>query len=458
MALSSHKTSNSVVEISESPLFHYQFSSLFKCIKKLSLPASRFALSEISLFCLSFLPERSCYILQLDVTPYIRSHSPTLEDRQYVKVPNTVIQGNKPIDIGYPVSALQVQGLEDSKWSLPVSLHRLQSDENSKEVGVLQLKSLLDKEDLPFNKADLLINTGDSEYGHASFLAPLYEYDQLVNVVRGKTGMKVYKYNPRSSTGGANGYKGAKVYLLRESQMRLAGAFPYFANSIFDDFEYDEFCEIEQTTQTGRQLRVELYRFNDFLLETKQGHKMTDKPVDIVVSEVFDAQSGKRVFGPLYRIISGQKRRQVSTQQAFQAYAHRYDIEPSFRFGKQDLKLDKYRTSQIENFDRWLLIYQLAYWLLFVASDEVSYQPVKWRKYKRENKAENRKKHLSPAQTRTGLESLLLKLDAKAFKPRASNKGGGREQGSTIPKKKRYKVTKKRKKPTKIDKKEQQNV
>ena len=304
----------------------------------------------------------------------------------------------------------------------------------------------------------LLVNAADSEYGHPVFLAPLYKYARLVNIVRAKKGMKVYKYDPRSSTGGANGYKGEKVYLLRESQTRLAGAFPYFAKSIFDEFEYDEYCQVQQRTAKGRLLTVKLYRFNDFLLESKQGHKMTDKVIDIVVSEVFDAESGQKVFSPLYRILSGQKRREVSTIQAFEVYTHRYDIEPSFRFGKHDLKLDKYRTSIIENFDRWLLIYQLAYWLLFVASDEVSYQPCKWRKYKVENKPENLKKNLSPAQTKTGLESLLLKLDEKPFKPRASNKGDGRVEGSEIPKKKRYKVTKKRKKLTKIDKKEQQNV
>lgn len=458
MALSSDTKSKSVVEISESPLFHYEFSSLFKCIESFPLRNEKFEVSEFTALCLDFLPIRSRYILQLDVTPYCCAHSPTLEDRQYVKIPNTVISGNKPVDVGYPISSLQVQGLENEKWSLPVALHRLSSKEDSKQVGVNQIKSVLESVCLPFHTADLIINTGDTDYSHASFLAPLYEIDRLLNVVRLRTGSKVYKYQPRTRTGGSNGYKGQKAYLLMESGMRFAGSFPYWANSIFETFEYDEYLQVQEITGAGRSLTVHLYRFNNFLMETKQGHKMCDKPVDILVCKVMDTQTGESVFKPMYNVIAGKRKQELGTIEAYQSYRHRYDIEPSFRFGKQQLKLDKYQTSKIENFDRWLMIYQLAFWLLFVASDEVSYQTKKWRSYKKENKPENLKEHLSPAQTFSSLESLLLKIEPEAFKPRSSNKGKGREEGTKLPKKKRYKVRKKNKKQTKIDNKDQQNV
>lgn len=458
MALSSHSLSDSVVELSESPLFHYQFSSVFKGIDSFAMCTDRFEIPETSKFCFSQIAPRKRYLFQLDVTPSLFNYSESLPDRQYVKVPNTVISGNKPVEIGYPLSCLHLQVLDGQKWSLPMVLHRLGSQDDSKEIGVKQLESLLQAEDLPFKEAELIINTADTAYQHPSFIAPLYKYDNLVNVIRLKKGGKVYKQQFQTQTGGRNKHKGKKAYLLMESQIRYAGAFSYQANSIFETYLFDEYLEIERTTTKGRVLTVHLYRFNNFLLESKKGASMLDKPIDIVVSLVCDAQTGQPVFQPMYLAVSNQKRKEVSLEEVFDAYRHRYDIEPAFRFGKQRLKLDSYQTCQIDHFDKWLLIYQLAYWLVFVASDEVNYQPAKWRSYQPANKVENLKTNLSPTQTFSALENLLLKIDPEAFKPRASNKGNGREKGTKLPKKKKQKVIKKRTKPSKIDKKEQLNV
>lgn len=457
MALSSHQSSKSLVEVSESPLFHYQYSSLFKCIESFPLEPEPFAVSKMMSYCLEYLPKRNIYYTQLDVTPCIYRHSPTLEDRQYIKVANSVVPGGKPVDIGYPLSCLHVQGLEDEKWSLPVSLHRLASHQNSKEVGVNQLKSVLESEQLPFHQADLVVNTADSDYQHPSFLAPLYECANLVNVVRLRKGSKIHKCHLRLQTGGRTGYKGDSTYLLIESQTRKAGNHPYFANAIFDTFPFDDKLTIQQPTTKGRSLTIHLHRFNDFLLQTKKGYKMVDKPVDILVCQVLDTKSKEQVFAPMYLAICGKRKTEVSTLQTYQAYRHRYDIEPAFRLGKQQLKLDKYQTSKAEYFDKWLNIYQLAYWLLFVSSDEVVFQTPKWRSYKPENKPENLKEHLSPAQTFSSLETLLLKIDSKPFKARPSNKGKGRKKGLKFTKQTRHPVVRKRKKQTKIDRKEQQN-
>jgi len=176
-----------------------------------------------------------------------------------------------------------------------------------------------------------------------------------------------------------------------------------------------------------------------------------------LVSKVFDAKTGKAVFSPMYLAITNKEKQTVSCLQAFDAYRHRYDIEPYFRFGKQKLKLDSYKTSNISNYEKWFLVYQLAYWLLFVACDEVGFQVAKWRSYKPENKPENLAEHLSPSQTFYSLQSLLLKIDKKDFKPSPSNKGKGRPKGTKLPAKPKYPVLKKSKKMSKIDKKEQQN-
>lgn len=455
MALSSSTTSKSVVELSESPVYHFEFSSIYKTLNYLSN-------SEIDVlkhYCLSYLSSSSKYLLQLDTTPSERTHSPSLPNRHYVKVPNQVVRGNAPVSVGYNLSFLNVQPLKGEKWSLPVDIKRLPLEQDAKQVGVSQLQIALSDPDLPFKDADLIVNTADSSYKHPSFIAPLYGQKDLVNIIRLSKGQKVYKLAHRTNTGGRNAYKGQKAYLLWQSALRKAGKHTYQANSIFDTFDGDHYEYFNDHTYKGRAITICLWRFNDLLLETKKGYSMLDKPIDLVCSIIYDSQTGKQLFKePMYIAITNQRRRQISTKEAFMDYRHRYDIEPSLRFSKQHLKLDQYKTCDIQHYDNWFVIYQLAYWLLFVASDEADYQPAKWRSYKTVNKAENIKEHLTPCQTFRACQNLLLKIDQKPFKPRPSNKGCGREIGTVFEKRERHKVLKKRKKQTCIDKKDRQNI
>ena len=55
---------------------------------------------------------------------------------------------------------------------------------------------------------------GDSAYGKAIFLAPLYDLDKLVLIVRLRPGMKVWAKAPdEEPTGGATRVYGDKFYL-----------------------------------------------------------------------------------------------------------------------------------------------------------------------------------------------------------------------------------------------------
>jgi hypothetical protein len=120
MALSSYEKSESLVELSLSPLFHYQFSSLYKPIHHMAGNEEDYkkVVKLILEFCLKYAKSQKRVRLQTDVTPMIKEHSPTLENRQYVKKSNNVIKGNKPLSIGYPLSSINLSC--ESNWSLPL--------------------------------------------------------------------------------------------------------------------------------------------------------------------------------------------------------------------------------------------------------------------------------------------------------------------------------------------------
>jgi hypothetical protein len=155
----------------------------------------------------------------------------------------------------------------------------------------------------------------------------------------------------------------------------------------------------ESQTRKGRGLIIELYRWNDLLKRSKNGHSMKDKPLDLVAVRVRDAQTKEKVFDrPLVMAACGQHKSQVSLKMVYEDYRHRYDIEPAYRFAKQKLMLDKFQTPDVAHLDNWLIIVQLAQWLLFTATNEVFHQPKKWQKYA--NKVDESKSRLSIAQTR----------------------------------------------------------
>lgn len=152
MALASCQEAKSPVELSLSPLYHYQYGSLSKAIAHLAgNQQQRCAIARsVQRLCWSYLDEsilqQPYLLLQTDVMPARKPHSPTLKDRTFIAVPNNVIAGNKPLDIGYDVSYVNI-GDPQSHWSLPLSSRRVNVKETASECALKQLQSLLEHPD-----------------------------------------------------------------------------------------------------------------------------------------------------------------------------------------------------------------------------------------------------------------------------------------------------------------------
>lgn len=458
MALASCQEARSPVELSLSPVYHYQFSSISKAIAHLiTNEVDRLALQRtIQELCMSYYKRpawQPYYLLQTDTTPLCKPHSPTMENRTYIAVANNTIAGNKPLGIGYETSYVN---LSDNMggWSLPLNIKRVSPEQTASECALSQLENLLDNPNL--TPADsLIVNALDSKYGNACYLAPAHQHKRLVNTVRMRWGRKVWKQNYQTNTGGHPRIYGEKYYLQSQSgnktykKAKTQKTCQVFQRSIFD-LPADEQRQFCTRTRKNRKLTIRLWRWNEMMIRTKNGHDMKDKPFDLMAVRVTDAQTGEQVFGrEMFIAITGKRKSELPIDHGYECYRRRYNIEPSFHFSKQRLLLQDYQTPDTEHLDNWLLIQQLATWLLYTAADEARFQPRKWESYLPGNKTAKFAARLSPTQTRKAAQGLFLTFDPTPFKPVQSKKGKGRPKGMTFEPRKQYKVVKKKTKTQK---------
>lgn len=447
MALSSYQKADSLVQLSESPFFHYQFSSIFKAIHELAATKSvyDYAKQQILGLCLKYAKPQKRVLLQTDVTPLLKEHSPTLENRQHVKTSNNVIKGNKPLGIGYPLSSINLS--VESGWSLPLSRGRVPLDQTESSYAVEQIKALLPTLLITL-QYDLIINVTDSSYTHAAYLSPLYEETNLVCISRFRRGSKVYVPATKAddTPKGAPKIYGDCFYLRHQTQI-YKGKAPKTGKTYekeqvtIYDLPCSEEQQIKTVTKKGRPIIIQLFRWNNLKIRSKKGHCMKHKPFDLVGVQVVDAATGELVFKrEMFYGIFGKRKTEVCLEQSYWDYRDRYDIEPSFRFNKQKMFLDSYDCEDVQHLDNFLLVNQLANWLLYMAADEVDFIPRKWEKNKSNPPPKPDK--LSIAKTHRSVERLFLTFDKEPFLPKPSKKGKGKIKRERP----HYKVVKKAKK------------
>lgn len=444
MALCSYEGACSVVQLSESEVYHYQFSSVFKSIHDLAKTPEDYEKQKQTIikFCLKHIfsaPDLAFLnngrlVLQTDVTPAIKAHSPSLEGKQYVHVANEIIKGNKPISVGYPISSINF--CASANMSVPLSRGRVPLTQTESTYASAQLLALL-PELLKQSGCELVINTTDSSYTHAAYFSPLYGQEKLVCVSRFRNGTQVYAppvptddtTQTEGKSIGAPTVYGKGFYLIEQTRIyktkvAQTGQIHEKEQVTIHEHAYAEHQVVEVTTSKGRRLRIELTRWNDMKIRSKKGYSMKDKPFDIVGVKTFDANTGELVFkDEMFVCICGKQKKQVSTEQAYQYYRSRYGIEPSFRFNKQKLFLDSYQCEDAQHFDNFLLVNQLANALLYLVAQEVTFTPKKWER----NKSRSLKQtgQLSMAKARRAAQSLFSTFDKTPFLPKTSNKGKG---------------------------------
>ena len=420
---------SSVVEYSLSPSFRRSYSMVFKGIDGLD-----FDPLWLPYRLAPYLPRPQAWpfwLLVVDVTPVPRPYAQTLEDRGMVYQP-AVVKGKLPVTIGHQYSTVAL-GLEpetgvSSSWVLPLDTARVATSEDKELVGADQVDRLLTDAQLPFGEA-LTVEVVDSSYSKAAYLHRHRKHANLVTIARARGTRTFYhQYVPSaealaSPSPGHPTWYGARFALADEATWTAP----------------DARQTVWETSHRGQEYRVEIQAWHNMLMTGKRKPEplpMHEHPFTLVRIVRYD-KDGKPFFKkPLWLIVMGDRRHELTLEHIYDAYAVRFDIEHFFRFGKQKVCLVDYQTPDAEREETWVQLVHIAYAQLWMARHLVDCLPNPWER----NLPTMRRRLISPTLAQRGFDRVIRHLGTPAQPPKPRGISAGRPKGAKLPKRPRQNV------------------
>lgn len=420
-ALSSNVSAQSVVELSLSPAFRRGYSALFTALDEWEPEKGSKNLAQLAGPYLPK-PERlPFWLLCTDVTPQPRVHARTLEDRSYVYQPNT-IKSNKPITIGHAYSSVVLLPEEESEhgpvWVVPLSTQRVKSSEDKEMVGALQIQKLLEDENLPFHN-QLCVEVEDSGYSKPVFLEKNRQKTNLVTIARARNTRTFYRQPaPVTDTEAAGhpAWYGAPFMLPDSSTWHKP----------------DATATTGMVSLHGKTYRVEIEAWHNMLMKGKCKPvvlPMHKHPFTLVRIRLFNTKGELAFQRPLWLIVMGERRHELTLLHIFHAYQQRYDIEHFFRFGKQHLLLDQYQTPETKHEEKWWLLGHLTYLQLWMARSVAQAVPRPWEV----TPPVDPKQPLPAAHVQRDFERIIPQFGTPAIAPKHRGYSPGRRKGTVLP-------------------------
>lgn len=425
-ALSSNTTAKTVVELSLNPQFRRHYSAMNKAIAVKSLSDKQ--LAHLAAKTIDAPKARKFYLVGTDVTSSPRQYAETLEDRGFVYQPNS-IKGNKPIAIGHQYSFVALLPERNKEkvgnWVVPLAMKRVESQENKELVGAKQITSLLDDKTLPFGEA-LCVEVADSAYSKPAYLSINRDKKNLVSIVRVR-GTRSFSRQPNPDDTAPE--KGHPTWY----------GSPFCLKSPETWGEPDEVAETIFVSQRKVSYRVEIQSWQNLLMRGKKDMPMHEHPFTLVKIRWYH-QNGEALFHkPLWLIVMGDRRGELSLLDIYAAYLQRYDLEHFFRFGKQKLLLDKFQTPDKNHEENWWQLAALAYLQLWAAKDLVSQLPRPWERYL----PSVVNQLITPAATQRDMNRIIQQIGTPALAPKPRGISPGRPKGTKRVPRKRHPVLKK---------------
>jgi len=154
-------------------------------------------------------------------------------------------------------------------------------------------------------------------------------------------------------------------------------------------------------------------------------------------------EDGNEVFKhPLWLIVMGARRHELTLEHIYQAYSSRFDIEHFFRFGKQKLLLVNFQTPEVKREEHWWQLVHIAYAQLWMTRHVADALPRPWER----NLPAMKKRLISPTLAQRDFPRIIRQLGTPAKPPKPRGNSPGRRKGMKLPKRPRQKVVVKGKK------------
>lgn len=428
-ALSSNTTAKTVVELTLSTHFQRTYTALNKALTVECLRGRQ--LARLAATTIAPPRTRQFYLIGTDVTSNPRPYAETLPDRGYVYQPNT-IKGNKPIAIGHQYSFVALLPERDKAkigpWVIPLAMQRVASQENKELVGAQQIRVILEDDQLPFGE-ELCAEVVDSAYSKAAYLSANRDQENLVTIARAR-GTRTFYHAPVPDPE-AQPKKGHPTWY----------GTPFCLKAPETWGEPETVAETTFISQKKVAYRVEIQGWHQLLMHGTQKIAMHEYPFTLVKIRWYKP-SGEALFQkPLWLIVMGDRRAELSLFEIYEAYLQRYDLEHFFRFGKQKLLLDKFQTPDDRHEANWWLLVALAYLQLWAAKDLVTQLPHPWERYLPSVVT----KVITPAAAQRDMSRIIRQIGITAPAPKPRGKSPGRPKGTVLIPRKRLAVVKKAK-------------
>lgn len=440
-ALATNTTADSVVKLSLNPSFKRSYNSIHDALTNFHKggETQRIAIQQAVAKQSQLSSNRPFYLLGIDCTPAPRQFAKTLADRSYVYSPNAVA-GNKPVTIGHCYSLIaslpEKTGNKTPPWILPIAIKRVTTETEDLSVGIQQLAEIIEDPNLPFKK-NLTVSVQDSKYSAPKFIYAQQKHDNLVTITRLRSN-RIINYSPPPKTERYLHSRGHELWYGKEFDFKDATTWR----------KADAEAEVHFVSKRGKQYKQQIKAWNDMLMRQKNGIALQEYPFTLVCITTTDLQ-GKEIFKkPLWLMVSGKRRQELSLQQIYGSYKQRFDLEHFFRFGKNRLLINKYQTTEVQHEENWWSLAILAYTQLYMARSIVGNLPHPWEKYLPSMQTNNTIK--SPTQVQRSFERITLQIGTPACAPKPRGNPLGRPKGYSPGRKKRFPMVIKGRKQEKL--------
>lgn len=437
----------SLAELSLSPLFRRNWSSLYAALED-----GRLDEAALGTLLVDQLPKAGHPVFPLDGTAWPRPDSPTLPDRQYLHSPTPSVT-EPSIVVGYPYSILAWAAEGRSSWTLPIFVTRVASTTTLQAVGTDQVRALcqsLIEAGFAFGPNDYPIVDSDGGYGNAPFLGGVRDLPCGVNARLRKD--RVLFGPPGEYSGrGTRNLKHGKRFAFKEPETwgdpveRVGLEDPKWGEVEIRLWEGLHALEDAQTVFSVVQAQVHRERAHPpdpmwlaWQAPTAEALARARKQVEARCSAARPASAedppSKPTEDPPSKSTEGLPLKpteasnaiepverlpeagQGSAERHWRDYLVRWGIEPSIRSRKQDLHWTVPQVQIPAACDLWTHLVTLAQWLLYLARPLAADRCYPWYR---------RRTQLTPSQVQRAFVAIFLAIGTPAAMPQTRGNASG---------------------------------
>jgi hypothetical protein len=341
-----------------------------------------------------------------------------------------VVKGKTPVTIGHQYSTVALglapEAAVSPSWVVPLLTQRVATDADKERVGAGQVDALLDDAALPFGQA-LCVEVGDTSYSKPAYLHAHRHHSNLVTIARVRSNRTFYRqYVPAADETPGPGHPTwyGEPFSLSDPQSWWAP---------------DETLTTWQSSRRGQHYRVEIQAWHNLLMTGRckpQPLPMHRYPFTLVRIVRYDEQGHPAYKHPLWLLVMGPRRQELTLLHVHEAYLRRFDLEHFFRFGKQKLLLTAFQTPEVARQESWWHLVHIAYAQLWMARHLAQLLPRPWQR----NLPAVKRRLISPTWVQRDFGRIIRQLGTPAQPPKRRGISPGRRPGTKLPPRPRQKV------------------